>query len=155
VSTLATEDDVEDDGADNGEKDHDPYREIEGELTPPEYQVAWQPVHTETTEQKEHSTEHEQHECAPDQHLSYAFESHDPILCPPRPMSTRTTRPLGSGGLFVVELGEEALNVQGPRHHCEPAFLGARPLLLRTVAVQLDAVAVWIPQVQSLGDAVV
>src|SRR5215208_5572546 len=62
---------------------------------------------------------------------------------------------LRSGGLFVVELSEEALNVEGPCHHCESAFGSARPLLLRTVPVQLDAVAVGIPQVQRLEDAVV
>ena len=54
---------------------------------------------------------------------------------------------VGSGRLFVVELSEEALNVEGPCHHCKPAFWGTRPLLSRTVPVQLDAVAVGILQV--------
>jgi hypothetical protein len=64
-------------------------------------------------------------------------------------------KPVALGGIFVVELGEKALNVERPSHHREPAFGCTRPLLLRTVAVQLDAVAVGILQVQSLGDAVV
>jgi hypothetical protein len=64
-------------------------------------------------------------------------------------------KPVALVVIFVVELSEETLNVEGPCHHCEPAFGGTRPLLLRTVAVQLDAVAVGILQVQSLGDAVV
>ena len=64
-------------------------------------------------------------------------------------------KPVALGGIFVVELSEEALNVEGPCHHCESAFGSARPLLLRTVPVQFDAVAVGILQVQRLGDAVV
>ena len=70
MSTLAAEDEVQDDGAYDGEKDHEPYREIEGEVTPPQYQVAGKPVYPETAEQKEQPSEHEQHYRPPDQQLS-------------------------------------------------------------------------------------
>jgi len=67
VRTLAAEDDVQDDGAYDGEEDHEPYREIEGEVTPPEDQITGQPVYPESTEQEEHSAEYEQHDRAADQ----------------------------------------------------------------------------------------
>jgi hypothetical protein len=67
MSTLAAKDDVHNDGADDGEKDHEPYREIEGEVTPPQYQVAGKPLYPETTEQQKHPPEHEQHDRTADQ----------------------------------------------------------------------------------------
>jgi hypothetical protein len=70
VSTLAAEDDVQDDSADDGEQDHEPYRDIQGEVAAPEYQVAGQPIYPETTEQKEQSAEHEQYDRTADQYLS-------------------------------------------------------------------------------------
>ena len=157
MSTLAAKHEVQDDGADDGEQDHKPYREIEGKVTTPEYQVSRQPVYPETAEQQEQSAEHEQDYCAADQQLSYAFESHKPILCPPHPMSTGATRPCAarSGRIFTVQLGEKALDVEGSGHHGQPAIGGVRPLVAGLVAVELDAVAVGVLQVQRLGDTMV
>lgn len=80
MSTLATEDDVQDDGADYGEQDHEPYREVEREVAVPEDQVTWQTLDPETPQQKEQPAEQQQHHRARDEQLSYAFESHTTIL---------------------------------------------------------------------------
>src|SRR5262249_11694829 len=61
-------------------------------------------------------------------------------------------------GLFyclTVGCVEDPLQVGGPCEHREVALLVARPLVPRTVVVELDAVGVRIVQVESLADPVV
>jgi hypothetical protein len=50
----------------------------------------------------------------------------------------------------MVQFREQVLDVEGLGHHGEFSVLGTRPLFLGAVPVQLDAVVVWVPQVQSL-----
>lgn len=90
MRTLATEEDVQDDGANDGEQDHKPDREVHRKTSSPKCQVSRQPVYPETPEQHEQPTEQQQHDRAADQQLSYAFESHNPILCASHPMSKET-----------------------------------------------------------------
>ena len=110
-------------------EDHEPYREIEGEVTP-EYQVAGQPIYPETAEQKEQPAEHQQHDRPPIN--NFPTPSSPTLLFYARRSRCPDGRQ-GSGSLFGVELGEEALDVQGPCDHRESTFGGTRPLLLRTV----------------------
>ena len=57
-----------------------------------------------------------------------------------------------SGG--VGEFGQQAIKIQGERGHLEPAVC-AWPLLSRSVAVDLDPVAVGIGEVERLADQVI
>src|SRR5437762_5900816 len=52
-------------------------------------------------------------------------------------------------------LGQQALEIQRPRRHGDGAVGGPGPFALWSVAVQLDAVAVGVPQVDRFADAVV
>jgi hypothetical protein len=56
---------------------------------------------------------------------------------------------------LAIELGEEGAEIEGTRDHREFAVLLAWPFVGRSVAVDLDAVAVGIVQVDGLADAVV
>src|SRR5215210_4888565 len=70
--------------------------------------------------------------------------------------SCRRSRRIGClGGVRVVELVEQALDVERPGDHRETTVLVAGPLISRPVGCQLDAVAVGVAQVERLGDAVV
>ena len=54
-----------------------------------------------------------------------------------------------------VAFAQQPLEIEPPREHRELAVGGPRPLLLRPIPIQLDAVLVGIAQVQRLADAVV
>src|SRR6185503_13227562 len=54
-----------------------------------------------------------------------------------------------------LAFAQQRLQIQPPREHCELTVGGARPLRLRPVPVQLDAVLVGIAKVERLADAMV
>ena len=54
-----------------------------------------------------------------------------------------------------LRLYEQRVEIEGPCEHRDAAVRRARPLLLRTVAVELDAVPVGVSEVERLADAVV
>ena len=64
---------------------------------------------------------------------------------------------VGAGGRALVAGGVvgERTEVQRERVHRHPAVVGPRPLLARAVAVDLDAVALRVAEVQRLADEVV
>ena len=57
--------------------------------------------------------------------------------------------------LRPVKLREQSSHVQRPRDHLEVALLCAGPLLARAVPLKLDAILVWVTEVDCFGDAVV
>src|SRR5436190_4427952 len=64
----------------------------------------------------------------------------------------------GSGGLgrgLGLVAREQSREIEWPRVHLDASILAARPFVFRTIAVQLDAVAVRIPQVDPLANAMI
>ena len=66
-------------------------------------------------------------------------------------------RPPPSQGRNASNLrrAQEILQVEAPGVHGEAAFGIARPVLLRAIPIELDAVLVRVAQIERLGDAVV
>jgi hypothetical protein len=80
VPERAPEEEVQEDRAHYGEQDHEPNREVNREVPPPEDEVARKPVQPEAAEQQEDTAEYEQHYCASDQKPTETLQAHDHIL---------------------------------------------------------------------------
>src|SRR5262245_3737988 len=61
----------------------------------------------------------------------------------------------GDGSRQLLGVGEERLDIQRPREHPEASVLVPRPLLLRAIPVELEAVPVRVAEVEGFADSVI
>src|SRR5215210_2736818 len=88
--SLATEEQVQEDGEDDRDDDHKTYRSVEREAAPPEDEVPRQPVEPEAPEQQEGAAEHQQHDRPADEQFAYSFQTHALILCVSREITSNS-----------------------------------------------------------------
>lgn len=75
---------------------------------------------------------------------------------PPRARDPRSTHQSPAASNLSIELGEQVAKVEWLADHREPLAAGKTwPLLARAIAIELEAIAVGIVEVESLADAVV
>lgn len=118
--SSSAEEDVQNNGSDDGEKDHHPDREIQREVPPPKSEIPRQPVESEPPEKKEYPPDDEKRDRPPDEKFSDAFESHAWIL----------TRILHEPGRFAPGSETSASETDGGRESGSPSGFPPLPIFL-------------------------